>query len=279
MAEFEADTGRRLDVYHAYHRAQELFPTQEERTIAAEGRILFLNWKPLRWSWAQVAGGHPSVDGYLDRLADHINQTFPDPFYFTIHHEPENDVRPWPGSGWEATDYAAMYRHVVKRLRERGVTNLVTVVNYMAYVPWNTRPWFPDLYPGDDIVDWVGWSAYAYSDPGYGYGDFAEMMNRRMAQYPEWPGFYTWATRQFPGKPFLLAEWGVWHSARNSGHMARFYDSAARQLPLFPRVKAAVYFDTPADQRGRDSRPTVTEAGLVAYQRLADRPYLRVQLR
>jgi len=276
LAAFEADTGRRQDIYHAYHRGHQLFPTAGEAAIAAEGRLLFLNWKPLRWSWAGVAAG--AADSYLDRLAEHINTTFPDPFFLTIHHEPENDVRPSPGSGFQAADYAAMYRHVVERLRANGVDNLVTVMAYMAYVPWNTRPWFPELYPGDDVVDWIAWDTYAYSDPGYGHGDFAEMMNRRSGQYPEWPGFYTWATEQFPDKPFMLAEWGVWHSWRNPGHMATFYDSVARQTPLFPRMKALVYFDTPGDQRARDSRPTTTPEGLAAFRHLGTYPYFQVAL-
>jgi hypothetical protein len=278
LTEFERITGRRQDIYHSYHRAQSLFPTAEEVAIAGEGRILFLNWKPLNWSWAQIARGHPTVDAYLDRLADHINSTFTDPFFFTIHHEPENDVRARRGSGWEPADYAAMYRHTVERLRANGVDNLVSVMDYMAYVPWNTQPWFPELYPGDDVVDWIAWNAYAYSDPGYGYGDFGELLNRRSEMYPSWPGFYTWATHQFPDKPFMLGEWGVWYSRGNPEHMARFYDSVARQTPLFPRVKAMVYYDTPSDQRARDSRPTRTEAGLAAYQQLGSRPYFQVRL-
>lgn len=278
LERFERDTGRRQDIYHAYHRAQAMFPTPEEVEIAADGRVLFLNWKPLRWSWGQIADGHPVVDAYLDRLAAHIRSTYTDPFFFTVHHEPENDVRPQPGSGWEATDYAAMFRYVVQRLREAGVDNLVTVVNYMAYVPWNTQSWFQDMYPGDDVVDWIGWNAYAYSDPGYGHGDFAEMVNRRSGEHPSWPGFYAWTAQQFPDKPMMLGEWGVWHSGANPGHMARFYESAARQVPQFPRLKALVYFDTPADQRGRDSRPVRTEDGLAAYQRLGTQRFFESAL-
>jgi hypothetical protein len=278
LTEFEALTGRRQDIYHAYHRGTALFPTAEEVAIAAEGRLLFLNWKPRRWTWAQLARGHPAADAYLDRLAAHIQAKFPQPFFLTIHHEPENDVRPWRGSGWQARDYAAMYRYVVQRLRGNGVDNLVTVMSYMAYVPWNTRPWFPELYPGDDVVDWIAWDTYAYSRPGYGHGDFAEMMNRRSGHYPDWPGFYTWATAQFPDKPFMLGEWGVWHSRQRPGHMAQFYGSVARQTPLFPRMKALVYFDTAGDQRARDSRPSRTGAGLAAYRALGAAPYFQVRL-
>jgi hypothetical protein len=276
LARFEADTGRRQDIYHAYHRGRALFPNAEERAIAAQGRLLFLNWRPSRWSWAAIAGG--AADSYLDRLAKHINATFHDRFFLTIHHEPENDVRPWRGSGYRPRDYAAMYRHVVKRLRARGVDNVVTVMTYMSYVPWNARSWFEDLYPGNDVVDWIAWDAYAYSDPGYGHGDFAEMVNRRSSRYPSWPGFYTWASRQFPNKPFMLAEWAVWYSRRNPEHMARFYDSVARQMRLFPRLKAMVYFDTPGDKRARDSRPTATKAGLAAYRRLGSHGTFQVEL-
>ena len=99
-------------------------------------------------SWASIAAGNPTVDRYLDRLAAYLKANFTQPFFFTVHHEPENDVIERPGSGYTAADYAAMYRHVVLRLRGDGVTNLVTVMDYMAYAPWNTKPWFNAALPG-----------------------------------------------------------------------------------------------------------------------------------
>jgi hypothetical protein len=197
-----------------------------------------------------------------------------------VHHEPENDVDPRPGSGRTATDYAAMVRHVLVGLRERGVSNLVSVMNYMAYVPWNTQPWFESLYPGDDVIDWIAVDAYAYSErDGYGYGDFAEMMNRRSSSKPSWPGFYNWAAERHPDKPLMLGEWGVWHHDGNPGHRAGFYGSVSRQMPLFPRVKAMVYFDTPSDQRGRDSRVDRTPDGLAAYRELSSERTFQVRVR
>jgi hypothetical protein len=272
LREFEERTGRRQAVYHAYHRGtDELFPTDDEWDIAREPgnkRILFLNWKPTDVSWADIARGDPTVDSYLDRLAEHIRATFPDPFFFTVHHEPENDVRSEAGSGWTAADYAAMFRHVIQRLRGNGVQNLVSVVAFMAYIPWNAQPWFDALYPGDDVVDWVAWDAYAYSDPGYGHGDFAELMNRRAPDRPGWPGFYNWAAFRFPDKPLMIAEWGVWYSPRNAGHKPYFYRTVAEQIQLFPRIKALVYFDTPGNQKGKDSRVDSTIESLEAYRRL-----------
>jgi hypothetical protein len=268
-------------IYHAYHRGEELFPTGAQIAAArdpATPRILFLNWRPLA-PWARIAAGDPGTDRYLDRLAEHIKTNFPEEFFFTFHHEPENDVIERPGSGMTADDYAAAFRYVTLRLRAAGVTNAVSVMSYMAYIPWNTKPWFPDLYPGDDVVDWVAWDEYAHSDPGPGLGDFAEMMNRRDDGAAGWPGFYNWAARTFPRKPLMLGEWGVWYSSRNAGHQARFFDSARLQLVLFPRVKAYVYFETPDAGRGQDSRVDRTAEGLEAFRRLGSHPNFHVRLR
>jgi beta-mannanase len=278
MREFEQKSGRNHQIYHAYHRGKELFPTPMEVTLAREPgqeRLLFLNWKPTGMSWARIASGE--YDPVIDRLAAHIVRTFPEPFYLTIHHEPENDVNAQSGSGNTARDYAAMYRHVVERLRAQGVTNAVTVMVYMSYIPWLVQPWFKDLYPGDDVVDWIGWDVYAYSEGNYGYGDFVEMVNRTRSGV-SWPGFYTWAVHTFPDKPFMLAEWGVWHAAINPGHKPWFFHTVADELALFPRIKAMVYFDSPHAE-GRDSRIDVTPEAVEAYRDLMRSKIFDVRLR
>ncbi|MET9068330.1 hypothetical protein [Streptosporangium sandarakinum] len=158
----EARMGRRAGIVHVYHRGAELFPTAEERSIAAGPggpRLLLVNWKPsFDRTWAEIARG--ALDRRIDRLAGHIRRTFPGRFFLTVHHEPENDVREEPGSGMTAADYAAMFRHVVTRLRERGVRNAVTVMTYMGAPNWAVAPWFARLYPGDDVVDWVALDPY-----------------------------------------------------------------------------------------------------------------------
>lgn len=277
LDQFEESTGRRQDIYHAYHRGYEMFPTENEVKIASDPskpRILFLNWKPRERSWAQIAAGDKEMDAHLDELASHIKSTFTQPFFFTIHHEPENDVDPREGSGRTASDYAAMFRHVVERLRADGVTNMVSVMVYMAYLDWAVQPWHKDLYPGDDVVDWVAWDAYAYSDPGYGYGDWAEMVDRTGG---EWPGYYRWATENFPTKPLMLAEWGVWRSERHPEHPAEIITEAESQIPLFPRLKALVYFETEND-RGKDSRVDADPQTLEAYRGLGECRHFRVQV-
>lgn len=281
LAEFEKQVQKQQLIYHAYHRGDQIFPTKSEIAIArdpANPRILFLNWKPYV-RWGRIARGDPGIDRYLDGLAEHLKANFPEQFFFSFHHEPENDVIDKPGSDMTAKDYAAAYRYTIKRLRAAGVTNAISTMTYMAYIPWNTKSWFADLYPGDDVVDWIAWDEYAYSDPGYGHGDFAEFMNRRSNNASDWPGFYNWAARTFPRKPLMLGEWGVWYSHKNPGHHAKFFDSARLQLDLFPRVKAYVYFETPDAGRGLDSRVHNTRDGLDSFRRLGKHPAFTVTLK
>lgn len=282
LAAFEEKTERHQDVYHAYHRGErQLFPTRQEIAIARQPgrkRILFLNWKPTGASWAAIAKGDKRTDAYLDRLAAHIRTAYPEQFFFAVYHEAEDNVREKAGSGYTARDYAAMFRHVVTRLRAHGVDNAVTVLVHMAYVPYTAESWFDAMYPGDDVVDWIGFDTYAYSDPGYGHGDFAELLNRRSERKPAWPGFYNWAVREHPDKPLMVAEWGVWSSRGNPGHKAEFYREVGRQIGRFPNIRAMVHFDTPHNQDGRDSSVDSSPDALKAYRWLGRLPVFQVQV-
>ncbi|WP_430788517.1 glycosyl hydrolase [Actinoplanes sp. G11-F43] len=282
LAEFERKTGRHQAIFHGYHRGTgRVFPTEQEISIAREPgreRILLLNWKPETTTWARIARGDRRTDEFLDRLAVHLKKNFRERFFFAVHHEAEDQVRERPGSGYTARDYAAMFRHVVKRLRAKGATNVVTVLVHMAYVPHTTKSWFQHMYPGDDVVDWIGFDTYSYSDPGYGHGDFAELLNRRSASKPGWPGFYNWVRKRHPSKPLMIAEWGVWFSKRNPGHMADFYREVGRQIGHFPGIKAMVHFETPANHKRQDSRVDSTPAALREYRRLGRLPVFQVSL-
>ena len=66
----------------------------------------------------------------------------------------------------------------------------------------------------------------------------------------------------------MVAEWGLWRSSGDP-HSAALFASVARQLARFPRIKALVYFDTPSDQLGRDSRIDQARSTLTAFRDLA----------
>jgi beta-mannanase len=180
-----------------------------------------------------------------------------------------------PGSGYTASDYAAMFHHVVERLRQHGVTNLVTVFNVMGFSGHGVQPWFGDLYPGDDVVDWVAGDLYACREGNRPCGDFAGLVNQ--SYDAGWPGFYAWATTTHPDKPVMLAEWGV-YGADGMNAKARFVRGIAKQLPDFPAVKALVYFDAPQnDGRGTDVDSSAASAS--AFRALFADKYFRQRVR
>ncbi len=268
--------GRRMDIVHTYHRNGELFPTAAERRVALQpgaNRLLLLNWKPATdLSWHQVAQGY--ADARIDRLATYIKSTFRHHFFLDIWHEPENDVKPAANSGYTAADYAAMFRHVVYRLRTVDkVTWAVTVMNYMGFVNWTKRSWFAQLWPGDKYVNWVATDPYGTgaAKSSYTARNFQTLVNRKVAN--TFPGFYTWVTKYHPGKPMMLAEWGVGTDPKNYGGMARFFNNVGQELNHFPMLKALVYFDMPTPPAGEPRTYLAAEnsSSLNAYRALAHR--------
>ncbi len=262
----ERRMGRPADIMHVYHRGDELFPTPAERAIVRDPdgrRLLLVNWKPsLDHTWEQIA--HGALDARIDRLAAHIVSTFPERFFLTVHHEPENDVREARGKGMTAADYAAMFRHVVTRLRHGGVTNAVTVMTYMGAPNWASEPWFEKLYPGDDVVDWVAMDPYV----DHRVHSFDDLVNKTRPEFPRWSGFYRWMRDRFPDKPVMLAEWGVFERHDRPGFKESFFASVRREIGEYPQIKAMVYFDSPRAPRG-DTRFDTTPGGRRAFGELA----------
>jgi beta-mannanase len=235
VAREEAELGRRLDLVHVFHVGGEDWPTPSELALvtdAASPRTLLVNWKPESGAtWAQVAAG--AADATIDAAAARVVARLGGrPFFLTIHHEPENEVG-GAGSGYSPADYVAMYRYVVTRLRADGVTNAVTVWDVMGYSGWGDQGLYPALYPGDDVVDWIGYDPYTNDG-----SPLSAFVNRAGQNFP---GFYSWATTAHPGKPLMLAEFGV--AAPAPAARAAVFATLAAQAAAFPALKAFVYFN------------------------------------
>ncbi|WP_344311977.1 hypothetical protein [Fodinicola feengrottensis] len=271
---YESRMGRRVDIAHFYHRDRELFPTADE-IRRADQRFLLENWKPeAGHSWAQVAAG--AVDGEIDREAAYLKANFTKPFFLVVHHEPENEVDQ-ASSGFTAKDYAAMFRHVVVRLRSDGVRNAVTVMNYLGTPKWGGQPWFDQLYPGDDVVDWVAEDPYVFgSNPLWRTG-FAGTVNRRDFADPSWPGFYDWAMRKHPGKPIILAEWGVDEQPGQPAAKSGYFAAVPAGLRHFPAVKALVYWNAAATNPVGATRIDSSGRSLTAFRSLSGNTVVNVR--
>jgi hypothetical protein len=280
---FEQKTGRTSTIYHTYHKGDELFPTKDEIAMSSDPagpRTLMLNWKVgYGTKWANVAKG--DQDARIDRLSTYLKANYgTKKFFMVLHHEPENDVDATAGSGMTAKDYAAMFRHTALRMKANGVSNAVFVVAYMNYEKWNNTAWWGDLYPGDDVVDWVGVDTYNNAQPGgFHTGDFTYMMNRTNDK-AKFPGWYTWATTKHPGKPIMVAEWGVYDSSPTvvGKNKADVYATVLPQLAKLPAIKGLVYFETAKDQNGHDIRMDDTPEALAGFKKIAADPRFNVKL-
>ncbi|MFG1603356.1 DNRLRE domain-containing protein [Actinoplanes sp. NPDC049265] len=279
LIDWEKTTGRTATIFHQYHKGDEPFPTKMEIAMTRDAdkpRVLLLNWKiAYGTTWAKVAAGEQ--DKRIDAFAARVKATYPEKFFLALNHEPENDVVAKGGSGYEAKDFAAMYRHTILRLRSKGLTNAINVMAYMGNEKWMSQSWWKDLYPGDDVVDWMGLDSYVSAEKGYyHYGMFADLLDRKGNNGP---GFYDWATTKHAGKPLMVAEWGAYHRIGKPADKAPQYNSVRPELAKRPQIKAIVHFDTEHDDEGdRDISVTSTKTGLAAFRKLAADPIFNVKL-
>jgi glycosyl hydrolase family 26 len=273
LSTFERRTGRTVDIFHYFHKGKQIFPTPTEIAIARQPgkhRKLLINWKPDNGeSWAKVAAG--SMDAHIDRLSRHIEQSFPERFWLVIHHEPEEEIDLKAGSGYTPTDYSRMFRHVVQRFRANGVKNVLFTVAYRGYSNWYVKPWFMQIYPGNDVVDWVAIDPYVKDVTKT--PDFASLIDRAapLEHDQGYPGFYTWSKSRMPGKPLMIAEWGVLYDRTSAAQRAAFFRSVAAQIKHYPRFKALVYFEAPHGGLG-DSQIHADPVTLNAFRALGRQP-------
>jgi beta-mannanase len=279
LKSWEKVSGRTASIFHTYHKGDEKFPTADEITMArdaAHPRALLLNWKiSYQSDWAKVAAGQQ--DKRIDAFAVRVKATFPQKFFLVLNHEPEDEVVARTGSGFQAKDFAAMYRHTILRLRARGVTNVINVMAYMGNELWMSKSWWKDLYPGDDVVDWMGLDSYLNAQrDDYHYGVFGDLLDRAGSNGQ---GFYDWATTRHAGKPMMIVEWGVYHRVGRVIDKSAAYNSVLPELRKRPAIKALVYFDTKRDDEGdRDISINSSRRSLAAFRTLAANPIFDVKL-
>jgi hypothetical protein len=275
---WERSSGRTATIFHTYHKGDEVFPTAAEIAMTrdpAHPRVLLTNWRVDYGStWSAVAAG--KLDRRIDAFAARA-KAYGRKFFLVINHEPEDDVKPARRSGMTAADFRASYRYVILRLRAKGVTNAVSVVAYMGNERWMAQSWWKDLYPGDDVVDWIGLDSYVSAEKGYYHnGMFADLLDRHA---PDGEGFYRWATTRHPSKPMMVAEWGVYHRVGRVVPKAAQFGSVRPELAKRPAIKAIVYFDTADDAFGdRDISIGSSASSLSAFRRLAADPLFNVRL-
>jgi chitodextrinase len=276
----EQRIGRQLDIVHTYHPVGTNSLTPDDVYFATRpDTMLYANWKPSA-SWADIA----SQNAAIDQMAASIKSVSPNRIFLTLWHEPEKSVSPggdpncpgvnYKGGAGTVADYRAMWQYVENRFAADGVNNVVWVLNYMNFPNWDCL--IPDLYPGDQYVDWITFNAYQQTA--------SQTFSQNVSHFTQLLTSDTDATHSFTSKPWGIAEWGT--HGFTTAQEAAFYDSAKAALdsgdPALGNIHMYMAFDEndQASQSGDnyrvgyDDNGTLDPAKGAHYYAFADDPLL-----
>ena len=193
------------------------------------------------YSLAQIAQGKHNQD--LRRLA-HVFRSYGGPLYVRFAHEMNADWYPWGTTVNQnsAALYNAAWHHV------HGLVSSIAPNVKWVWAPvaawWSEAPALKPMYPGDDVVDFVGAT-------GYGHSGTAEST------------FRSWfdEVRKFTTKPVLLPEIGA-----DGPDKTAWIISLAAFFKARPDIIGFVWFNTSPSTTGAtgdyriDDRPEHLEA-------------------
>ncbi len=234
----EQRIGRQLDIVHTYHPVGTNKLSDMDVFFATRANTyLFANWKPTA-KWADAGGSNTTINAGIDQMADSIKSIAPKKIFMTINHEPENDVSSggtcssYKGSSGTTDQYKAMWQNVHNRFDAKGVTNVVWVMDYMNYAPWDCV--VNQLYPGDNLVDWIMFNAY---------GQGTETWDSKVSHLYNFLSTNSNTEHNYLSKPWGIVEW----SSSNStvAQKINYFDQAKQALETdkFSKLKAYLVFD------------------------------------
>ncbi|MEP7080602.1 MAG: glycosyl hydrolase [Ginsengibacter sp.] len=237
-----------ISIYTAWgSKSNEVFPSLRVQAINNLGSIPMITWEP--WlddfdpeKFPVVAGktnknkegmkeiAEGRFDEYIDKWADAASQ-FGAPFYLRFGHEMNDPYRyPWGPQNNKPEEYVAAWRHVYDRFKIKGATNVIWLWSpHPAYIT------YPQFYPGDEFVDWIGVTAINYGT---------------VATWSQWWSFDDIFGKFYDSvslykKPMIITEFG---SLAIGGNRAKWFTNAMDSLPQkYPAVKAVVFYHATKD--------------------------------
>jgi Glycosyl hydrolase family 26 len=237
---FERMVGRTVNIANYYvDFTTPSFDARPATAITTLGSTPMITWEPMNSSLPNV------VDEPEYRLASIINGSWDSlittwateiaawgqPIYLRFGHEMNGDWYPWAEgvNGNTSGQYVQAWRHVHDLFVAVGATNVKWVWSPNVDYPGSTS--LPELYPGDNYVDYVGIDGYnwgtsqswsAWQTPG-------QVFNQTVAD-----------VRTFTQKPILLAEVA---SSDQGGNKARWMKQFFAWLQATPAVTGFVWFE------------------------------------
>ena len=160
VSSLEQKVSRPLTVVKEYEDFTSAFPSASEQQLMDSGHVLHFAWTAKLWSnqnatpsWKDIAAGKDDASVIIPeakRLA-----AVKTPFFLDWDHEMDGKTR---ASWGTPADYVAAYRHIHAVFDQYGVDKAV-----WAWVPTGWKGNFNKVgayYPGNDVVDWIGWDPY-----------------------------------------------------------------------------------------------------------------------
>ena len=260
-------------------------PIASVHTLFADDSIPACPDGSAKLPWACIAAGHRDTD--IVEMAEKIRDSGIPKLGLTFVHEPEDEIRCDDAKNDKcmgtAIDYVNAWRHFVQIFNAQSVSNVDFFWIVRDNIFSNSVPaGFPladQVYPGDDVIDWIGADVYNYSFKSGGVYQW-----RSLAQIAH--DFYQWGALH--PKPLFFGEWGTreeYFNLMNDGtRKQEWFDEARIWLKnTAVNVKAVMYFNrAPSSEfanpdefgnTGPNWKVDTTANSLLGYQGLAQDVY------
>ena len=264
LHEVEATLATRFPMVHRFHDLADPIPSDDERALLADGRILQISIDARFYgrpddivTWADVASG--KYDAELRAQARGI-ASLRKPVFLTFDHEPDLPRRAGLGT---PSQYAAAWRHTHNLFEAAGATNAIWV--WVVTGSPTTEDFAARTWPGNAYVDWISWESYNASgcreddvDPAK-FHSFSETTLTFL--------HYLRTVHERLGidlnKPMMISEAGSVLYPDDPGLTAKWYAQMGEVLADHPQIKAIGLWDrsgTASCDYQFDTSPTVVQA-------------------
>jgi beta-mannanase len=248
------------------------FSISDLKQVSDRGYIPMITWEP----WAGVAGDPTwnlrsailsgQNDGYIDAWARGLS-AYGLPVLLRFAHEMHNQTYPWAVgiNGNTTGEYVEAWRHVRAIFARHKTDNVKWVWNPNTMGTASTSDYlsvYGSLYPGDDLVDWVGLDIYN-TGPALDWGA------------PYWRSFEDVLAEPYKAitavstKPLILPELGCAEAGGSKPDWIA-HAMSSQVLASFPRLRALVWFDVNKESTWSLAS---TQASLEAWARAATRQF------
>jgi hypothetical protein len=157
--------------------------------------------------------------------------------YWSYYHEPEDQIA---DGTFSASDYKAAWRHLAALADQANNSHLHATLILMSWslMSQSGRNW-KDYYPGDDVIDVLGWDVYNLGNEKGTYTSAASLLNPVVA------------ASKSVGKPWGVAEMGAKLASGDSGSTRAAWITSMVSMMRSNHALWAEYFDLDKSNAGR----------------------------